>query len=1244
MHTKNQISLTRKTLYGAMLITVFIAAFGAGSLPFVNAQSNKDQSNIYIDPEFGFKLDYPYTWRTTGGSVVDPFTYVWAVQFIGPSTDAYVATSIEVFYFENKITLSEWVSKVISAKGYDRQKLEEIGAIDAVQVDGVAAFEVSYENVLTTDTIFINNNFGYIATIKQEPFIFSQQNTFTSNIVEENVNTYKNILSSMKLSNKQPSLHPEKMVQSLEEPAIADSFGFPVGYDWTFEYGAHPTFWAGQYSPCFQVNKEYLFHAGQDRAKPANTAIFSVANGQVYWYDSGYSNYPGRIVIVRHRMPDGSSVYSMYGHLNTVSVSLGQNISKGTQIGTILDQGSNSHVHWEIRYNGNMGNIYPNSSCNAGWAPGPGYTYPNGPDSYGYTNPVNFVNAHSGGGGNCGLTSIPSGYNQCANEGGYCSFSGTANVIYGANSCYTSPRSFSNGTACNNDVFGDPLSGVQKFCYTNGSGGGGSWGYQLFDLGDYNGDKYENNQTITNLTNVGWNDRAESIKINSGYEIIACEHADFQGNCGRVKGPAQFSDINALASGLRNGLSSIKVCAGSCPNVPSAPSLSSPANGQFFNEGESITLSWSATGSEYYGEITGGPSNLTFGWQTGTSKNIGSQWAGYTYNWKVKAKNSVGESGWSNVWNFTVRPGAPTNLNASAASCSQINLSWNDNSGNEEGYKVYRNGGLIATLGSGVTSYQNTGLSAATSYSYTVEAFRGNVESNASNTASATTTSCGPGAPTLNSPANNAIINRADSVSLSWNAVTGATQYYAEFWGGPGTNINSTWISGTSWSLGSQWSGVYQWRVKAKNNTGQESGWSETRTLNIRPGTPSNLSTSVLSSEQIRLSWSASSDAPGNIDGYRIYRNGSAVATVSGSENTYQNNGLSCNTSYSFFVRAYKGSLESNSSNTVNAITQPCPPAIHAIEADTRDGEWELKSSFVPGDPIQWTVHVENTTDTDAQVDIGFKVINPSNVVIHDSTHTVTTDPGTWLWGLPSIVDMPGGTYTFIGSVTYNGVKTERTATYSVVGPSVITFTSRSNASQDGHILESAETSNKGGLLNATLTTFNLGDDAGDRQYRAILSFNTADLPDNAVITNATLKIRKQGLVGTNPFTILGGLKVDISEPFFGTSVKLLASDFQAFASKSAVATFKATPVNNWYSATIGRAGYPYINLTGVTQFRLRFQKDDNDDRGPDYMKFFSGNYATASYRPTLIIEYYVPEFGIIISENPAPTIEYYVP
>ena len=70
---------------------------------------------------------------------------------------------------------------------------------------------------------------------------------------------------------------------------------------------------------------------------------------------------------------------------------------------------------------------------------------------------------------------------------------------------------------------------------------------------------------------------------------------------------------------------------------------------------------------------------------------------------------------------------------------------------------------------------------------------------------------------------------------------------------------------------------------------------------------------------------------------------------------------------------------------------------------------------------------------------------------------------------------------------------------------------------------------------------------------------------------------------------------------------------------------FGTAPVNNWYTAVIGSAGYPYVNTTGTTQFRLYFAKDDNDDLGADYMKFFSGNYLTVSVRPTLIIQYYEP-------------------
>ncbi len=192
-------------------------------------------------------------------------------------------------------------------------------------------------------------------------------------------------------------------------------------------------------------------------------------------------------------------------------------------------------------------------------------------------------------------------------------------------------------------------------------------------------------------------------------------------------------------------------------------------------------------------------------------------------------------------------------------------------------------------------------------------------------------------------------------------------------------------------------------------------------------------------------------------------------------------------------------------------------------------------------------------------------------------------------------------------------------------GIDILTATFRSAGIYDGHVLESGEFTNLGGTLDRTSPTFILGDGAGDKQYRAILHFNTGPLPDNAVITRVTLKIRRQSVLGTNPFTILGRLIVDIRKPFFGTIYGLETRDFQAAAGRNAVALFGITPVNYWYSANLNATGRAYVNKAGVTQFRLRFYKDDNNDNAADYMKFYSGNYVGVLARPTLVIEYYIP-------------------
>jgi hypothetical protein len=183
------------------------------------------------------------------------------------------------------------------------------------------------------------------------------------------------------------------------------------------------------------------------------------------------------------------------------------------------------------------------------------------------------------------------------------------------------------------------------------------------------------------------------------------------------------------------------------------------------------------------------------------------------------------------------------------------------------------------------------------------------------------------------------------------------------------------------------------------------------------------------------------------------------------------------------------------------------------------------------------------------------------------------------------------------------------------------TLTYQSLSTYDGWILESGATTSAGGTMNSTATTFNLGDDAAKKQYRAILHFNTATLPDNAVITSTTLKIMKSA-GGTGSVSTLGALLADMTKPSFNL-VTLETKDFQTAAGKPA--TFNPfTIAGSWYSATMKTTGYTYVNRLGTTQFRLYYTKGDDADGTADYLLFYSGNAGTA-YRPQLIVTFYVP-------------------
>lgn len=179
---------------------------------------------------------------------------------------------------------------------------------------------------------------------------------------------------------------------------------------------------------------------------------------------------------------------------------------------------------------------------------------------------------------------------------------------------------------------------------------------------------------------------------------------------------------------------------------------------------------------------------------------------------------------------------------------------------------------------------------------------------------------------------------------------------------------------------------------------------------------------------------------------------------------------------------------------------------------------------------------------------------------------------------------------------------------------------------QDGWILESAETSAKGGTMNAT-SALRIGDDVARKQYRSLLSFQTKNLPDNAIITSVTLKLKRQSVTGgVNPIPLFQGFMIDVKRGFFGNSSTLQVTDWQAAGQKT-IGPLVPTYGGGWYSLDLTSLK-GYVNKRelnqGLTQIRIRFNLDDNDDNRANTLSLFSGNGAVTS-RPILLIDYVMP-------------------
>ena len=91
-----------------------------------------------------------------------------------------------------------------------------------------------------------------------------------------------------------------------------------------------------------------MMHNGIDLAAPYGTAILAAYDGTVV--AASYSSSMGNYIMIDH----GSGLYSIYMHCSSLSVSRGQDVSKGQTIAAVGSTGrsTGNHLHFGVRLNG----------------------------------------------------------------------------------------------------------------------------------------------------------------------------------------------------------------------------------------------------------------------------------------------------------------------------------------------------------------------------------------------------------------------------------------------------------------------------------------------------------------------------------------------------------------------------------------------------------------------------------------------------------------------------------------------------------------------------------------------------------------------------------------------------------------------------------------------------------------------------------------------------------------------------
>ena len=255
------------------------------------------------------------------------------------------------------------------------------------------------------------------------------------------------------------------------------------------------------------------------------------------------------------------------------------------------------------------------------------------------------------------------------------------------------------------------------------------------------------------------------------------------------------------------------------------------------------------------------------------------------------------------------------------------------------GYRVYRNGSLVADVTDGSGAYVDSGLDDGRTYSYRLLAYdAANNLSDLSSPASVTTADVTAPGP----PVNLRAASTAQSVALTWGPATdnvGVTNYVVYRDSLPVATLGGT---ATGWTddalVGST---LHRYQVTARDAAEHESEPSNevARTLSdtTAPGAPTLFGSR--SGFTVRLTWTGATDDVG-VTGYTIYRAGVAIGTTTGSAYTDFSPPLARTSSYTVRSRDAAGNFSASSNSVSVAVpadtTAPTSPTGLVATAGTR--------------------------------------------------------------------------------------------------------------------------------------------------------------------------------------------------------------------------------------------------------------------------------------------------------------------